>query len=759
VEKIVDRSGEDALRRDLASKEERIADLLRQLAVATQVTTTTTQLAATLDATTVEKIVDRSSEDALRRDLASKEERIADLLRQLAAVQELTGAKNSSEGAREKTLHDELRTLKDGVAERESAISQLKTRIADLEKAELSHSSEVHALKGKYTEVQELFEKACAERNAINSKVKNAESAEALAKNSLEHKTQDLVRIETELKALKEQMRDREETGHRMIELQARVTAREADIVKLKEGETTAARELARVKGELEAQTEVNGKQIAEIQALAKDAKLCVIEREHKLEAQGKLRDALAKIQTLEEQVEQFMVLRSSDESRNREAAYASVQDSLADKDAEFQRVLLQLEEARGDLEAARRDREAMVARQTQSLQDELLRVNEGLKAREIQVADLEQQRVQLLAVAATKVDSNIVEEWKRSAALKEAEIEELRRNRNSDIEAIRTGSEAQAASLAQLRAQIAEATEERNALDRRAKAVADELKLSREENDNLKRQLKDFREGKQSLDSDIQMLRSKSVAGDEELRAANAELAELRATCVQLRAVADKFAVMRERVRAAEAEVALANTRLEQLDSVQRSLERKERDLMEERERCDRLRAELQDVRGGGGARGEWESKNARLEARLTEVESARRQAEFDLTQAHNDRAAMDTKISELGEELASARVRITSLESSVKMAQSLGGESNSQLEERIRDLTSSKERYERKYRETQQELKEAQEALARSRRRVQELQEALDTSVGPNDSVALRFFRRPPARVSPLLAHLCMF
>ncbi len=759
VERIVDTSGEDSIRRDLASKEERIADLLRQLAVATQVKTTTTQLAATQGATTVEKIVDTSGEDALRRDLASKEERIADLLRQLAAVQELTGAKNSSEGAREKMLHDELRALKDGVAERESAISQLKTRIADLEKAELSHSSEVHALKGKYAEVQELFEKACAERNAISSKVKNAESAEALAKNSLEHKTQDLVRVETELKALQEQMRDREETGHRMIELQARVTAREADILKLKEGETTAARELARVKGELEAQTEVNGKQIAEMQALAKDAKLCVIEREHKMEAQGKLRDALAKIQGLEEQVEQIMVLRASDESRNREVAYASVQDSLADKDAEIQRVLLQLEEARGDLEAARRDREAMVARQTQSLQDELLRVNEELKAREIQVADLEQQRVQLKTSAATKVDSNIVEEWKRSAALKEAEIEELRRNRNSDIEAIRTSSEAQAASLAQLRAQIAAVTEERNALDRRAKAVADELKLSREENDNLKRQLKDLREGKQSLDSDVQMLRSKSVAGDEELRAANAELAELRATCVQLRAVADQFAVMRERVRAAEAEVALANTRLEQLDSVQRNLERKERDLMEERERCDRLRAELQDLRGGGGARGEWESKNAMLEARFTEVESARRQAEFDLTQAHNDRAAMDIKISELGEELASARVRITSLESSVKMAQSLGGESNSQLEERIRDLTSSKERYERKYRETQQELKEAQEALARSRRRVQELQDALDTSVGPNDSVALRFFCRPPARVSLLLAQWCMF
>ena len=53
-----------------------MADLLRQLAVAKQ------------GVTTVEKIVDTSGEDALRRDLASKEERIADLLRQLAAVQE-----------------------------------------------------------------------------------------------------------------------------------------------------------------------------------------------------------------------------------------------------------------------------------------------------------------------------------------------------------------------------------------------------------------------------------------------------------------------------------------------------------------------------------------------------------------------------------------------------------------------------------------------------------------------------------------------
>ena len=65
-----------------------------------------------------------------------------------------TGAKNSSEGAREKMLHDELRALKDCVAERESATSQLQTRIADLEKAEPSHSCEVHALKGKYGSMQ-----------------------------------------------------------------------------------------------------------------------------------------------------------------------------------------------------------------------------------------------------------------------------------------------------------------------------------------------------------------------------------------------------------------------------------------------------------------------------------------------------------------------------------------------------------------------------------------------------------------------------
>jgi hypothetical protein len=51
-----------------------MADLLRQLAVATQ------------GVTTVEKVLERIV--SLRLDLASKEESIADLLRQLAAVQE-----------------------------------------------------------------------------------------------------------------------------------------------------------------------------------------------------------------------------------------------------------------------------------------------------------------------------------------------------------------------------------------------------------------------------------------------------------------------------------------------------------------------------------------------------------------------------------------------------------------------------------------------------------------------------------------------
>eukprot|EP00802_Teleaulax_amphioxeia_P000169 Tamp_00169.p1 GENE.Tamp_00169~~Tamp_00169.p1 ORF type:complete len:3645 (+),score=1200.53 Tamp_00169:164-10936(+) len=799
--RVADNTAElSELRRCITTRDEEISKLRQQLETA-QVTTNTTVVSSTsteeLEALRAESRNLQTQLTSVRQSIAAKESQVLELTAKCARLESASVARPAdaappaeptqttqvvpaettaeleklrrsvgeltsdqiSRVEREKMLADELRAVKDSVAERESTISQLKARIADLEKAELSHASQLNDITGKYTQAQELFEKACAERDAVSSKIKSAEIAEAQAKTSLEHQSQDLLRVETELKALQEQMKSREETSNRMVELQARVTAREADVAKLKEAETTAARELARIKGELDAQKELHGTQIAEIQALAKDAKLCAIEREHKLQAQDKLKDAQVKIQELEEQIEQLHVLRASDESRSREAANASVQDLLAEKESELQRAMLQLEEVRGDLEAARRDREAMVARQTQSLQDELLRVNAELKAREIQVVDLEQLKTQLQAqvdslqaAAASKVDGAIVEEWKRSAALKEAEIEELRRNRNSDLEALRTNADAQSTSLAkeleQARAHVATMSEERNVLDRRVKAVTDELTLSREENDNLKRQVQALREGKQSLDSDVVMLRSKSVSVEEQLRTANAELEELRATCDQLREAADQCGVMRERVRAADAEVALANTRLEQLEALQRDVERKGRDLVEERERYDRLRAELQDARGGGGARGEWESKNSMLENRLAEVEALRRQAEFDLTRAGQDRSALDAKLSEMGEELANARVRITSLESSLKVAQQGGSESSAMLEERIRDLTSSKERYERKYRETQAELKEVQEQLARSGRRVQELQEALDSSIGPNDSEALRRAEETAAR-----------
>jgi len=60
------------------------------------------------------------------------------------------------------------------------------------------------------------------------------------------------------------------------------------------------------------------------------------------------------------------------------------------------------------------------------------------------------------------------------------------------------------------------------------------------------------------------------------------------------------------------------------------------------------------------------------------------------------------------------------------------------------VRDLTASKERFERKYRETQKELKDAQETLARTQRRVKELEEALDTSIGPTDSDAREAIRQ---------------
>ena len=180
----------------------------------------------------------------------------------------------------------------------------------------------------------------------------------------------------------------------------------------------------------------------------------------------------------------------------------------------------------------------------------------------------------------------------------------------------------------------------------------------------------------------------------------------------------------------------------------LQRELERKERDLTEERDRYDRLQAEMREKRGGTGVeRVEWESKYAGVEKRLQELQDLRRKAEFDLSISVKERAALEAKVNEITDEVASARVRIASLESDLRFAQQGQGESTEHLQQRIRQISESKEKYERKYRETQKQLKESQEACVRLERRYTDLQEELNTSLGPTDSqaqAAIRYFPR---------------
>ena len=80
------------------------------------------------------------------------------------------------------------------------------------------------------------------------------------------------------------------------------------------------------------------------------------------------------------------------------ESAMVTVQDRLLEKDTELQRLLLQVEQVTSDLEASRHDHDAMVARQTQTLQDDLLRVtttaSEAQAAANTKLATSEEQHV-----------------------------------------------------------------------------------------------------------------------------------------------------------------------------------------------------------------------------------------------------------------------------------------------------------------------------------------------------------------------------
>ena len=449
--------------------------------------------------------------------------------------------------------------------------------------------------------------------------------------------------------------------------------------------------------------------QVAELQNLASDARTAREEREAKQDALDKLAAARSKVTALEEQLEQLHVLRGSDEANAKEAAVQQVHDKLAERDAEIQRLLQQLDVLRGDLEASRDERGQLVARQTQSLQDELLRVNTLLQAGTAHNTELKEQ-VATLQESAASFDP-VIQEYKRSLDLKESEIETLRRARDTEFQ--------------QLREQKAH-VEKLNA----------ELVLAREEISNLQRAKSSL--GKAAAGSD-----AGRDAVTAELAAAQAELASAQAEVERLRdaeAQAAEVNVMRERVRAAESEAELANVRLEKLDEMERLVERKERDLQEERERNQRLRSEMNETRGGAiGAQGEWAGKQATLERRLEEAEDLRHKAEFALSLLEKEKASLDSKVSELAEELAEARVKIGALESQLKLAkEGSGAELKAQMDQDLkREMTAKAER-------AAAREAEAKEEAERLQRRVAELEDALNTSVDPSGGESREAVRR---------------
>ena len=426
----------------------------------------------------------------------------------------------------------------------------------------------------------------------------------------------------------------------------------------------------------------------------------------------------------LEEQLEQLHVLRGSDEANAKEAAVQQVHDKLAERDAEIQRLLQQLDVLRGDLEASRDERGQLVARQTQSLQDELLRVNTLLQAGTAHNTELKEQ-VATLQESAASFDP-VIQEYKRSLDLKESEIETLRRARDTEFQQLR-----------EQKAHVEKLNAEQNA----------ELVLAREEISNLQRAKSSLGKAAAGSDAGRDAVTAELAAAQAELASAQAEVERLRDAEAQAagrlrdaEAQAAEVNVMRERVRAAESEAELANVRLEKLDEMERLVERKERDLQEERERNQRLRSEMNETRGGAiGAQGEWAGKQATLERRLEEAEDLRHKAEFALSLLEKEKASLDSKVSELAEELAEARVKIGALESQLKLAkEGSGAELKAQMDQDLkREMTAKAER-------AAAREAEAKEEAERLQRRVAELEDALNTSVDPSGGESREAVRR---------------
>ena len=568
-------------------------------------------------------------------------------------------------------------------------------------------------------QAQALFEKACAERDAAVGQLSAAEAA-----------------------------------GLEMIEVKANSEARTAECVQLKADAKKAALTIAELQGEVAAQKEMHAQQVvetaidaclrlythghthtlthahahahahthththihtqvAELQNLASDARTAREEREAKQDALDKLAAARSKVTALEEQLEQLHVLRGSDEANAKEAAVQQVHDKLAERDAEIQRLLQQLDVLRGDLEASRDERGQLVARQTQSLQDELLRVNTLLQAGTAHNTELKEQ-VATLQESAASFDP-VIQEYKRSLDLKESEIETLRRARDTEFQQLR-----------EQKAHVEKLNAEQNA----------ELVLAREEISNLQRAKSSLGKAAAGSDAGRDALTAELAAAQADLASAQAEVERLR----DAEAQAAEVNVMRERVRAAESEAELANVRLEKLDEMERLVERKERDLQEERERNQRLRSEMNETRGGAiGAQGEWAGKQATLERRLEEAEDLRHKAEFALSLLEKEKASLDSKVSELAEELAEARVKIGALESQLKLAkEGSGAELKAQMDQDLkREMTAKAER-------AAAREAEAKEEAERLQRRVAELEDALNTSVDPSGGESREAVRR---------------
>jgi chromosome segregation ATPase len=428
---------------------------------------------------------------------APSEEASAAMMRELEEVK----SKLDHEQRKAENLGRELEEAKMKASTAANASQPPVDKIAQLE-AQVAESQK------RYTDVQQLFESACAERDAATSKLLTTQNAEIFAKDEALRKASDVKRLEGEIVDLKSQLSKGQESANRLIEVEARATAREQEVARLKEEAKAQTLEVSRLAGQIKAMQEVHRSQLEEMKALAADARLCVIEREAKEDLQGKLNEARTRIVQLEEQVEQLHVLRSTDASRANEAASESVQDRLLAKDAEVKRLELELEQVRGDLEASRTERDTMVVKQTQALQDEMLRVNTSLTASQQQVADLQEQLRQLKASKQQGVpDAAVIEEYKNSLALKESEIEALRRQRDQELLQATAFAKDAEKELEGLRKRLA--AEEGNVAK-----LKDELALSREENDNLKRKASAL----SKMEADLHLERTASANTETEL-------------------------------------------------------------------------------------------------------------------------------------------------------------------------------------------------------------------------------------------------